>query len=49
MNKIDFNTIKLTQALARCKSVTPADDGAIQIIDDHLQSIGFKCTSLTFF
>ena len=48
MNKIDFNTTKLTQALARCKRITPADDGAIQIIDDHLQSIGFKCTSLPF-
>ena len=48
MNKIDFNTTKLTQALVRCKSVTPADDGALQIIEDHLNSIGFNCTALSF-
>ena len=48
MSEIDFNPIKLTQALVRCKSVTPNDDGAIKIIDDHLKSIGFDCTSLCF-
>ncbi len=41
MSNIDFNTTKLTQALVRCKSVTPIDDGAIEIIQNHLSSIGF--------
>ena len=48
MNKIDFNTTKLTQALVKCKSVTPIDDGAIEIVQKHLSSIGFKCTPLLF-
>ena len=48
MNKIDFNTTKLTQALVKCKSVTPFDDGAIQIVQSHLSSIGFDCTPLSF-
>lgn len=48
MDKIDFNTTKLTQALVRCKSVTPIDDGAIEIIQNHLSSLGFTCTPLLF-
>ena len=48
MNKIDFNTTKLTQALVKCKSVTPIDDGAIEIVEKHLSSIGFECNSLLF-
>tara|TARA_B100000029_G_scaffold437469_1_gene452696 strand:- start:1268 stop:2449 length:1182 start_codon:yes stop_codon:yes gene_type:complete len=48
MNKIDFNTTNLTQALVKCKSVTPNDDGAIKIIQSHLSSIGFDCTPLSF-
>ena len=39
MNKIDFNTTKLTQALVKCKSITPIDDGAIEIVQNHLNSI----------
>jgi len=48
MDKIDFNTTKLTQSLVRCKSITPIDDGAIEIIKKYLSSIGFKCTPLLF-
>ena len=48
MSKIDFNTTKLTQALVKCKSVTPNDDGAIDIVQNHLSSIGFTCTPLLF-
>ena len=36
MSEIDFDPIKLTQALVRCKSVTPNDDGAIKIIVETL-------------
>ena len=48
MSNIDFNTTKLTQALVKCKSVTPIDDGAIKIVQSHLSSIGFVCTPLSF-
>ena len=48
MDNIDFNSTKLTQALVKCKSVTPVDDGALEIIEKHLSSIGFKCTPLLF-
>ena len=48
MDKIDFNTTKLTQSLVRCKSITPIDDGAIEIVKKYLSSIGFKCTPLLF-
>lgn len=48
MDNIDFNSTKLTQALVKCKSVTPADDGALEIVEKHLSSIGFKCTPLLF-
>ena len=43
---IDATT--LTRDLIRCKSVTPADDGAQRILADHLQSLGFACTHLPF-
>ena len=46
MDNIDFNSTKLTQALVKCKSVTPVDDGALEIVEKHLSSIGFKCTPL---
>ena len=36
MDSIDFNSTKLTQALVKCRSVTPVDDGAIEIIEKHL-------------
>ena len=48
MSIVDFNTTKLTQALVKCKSVTPLDDGAIDIIQNHLSSIGFECSPLLF-
>ena len=48
MNKIDFDYVALTQALVKCPSVTPNDDGALQIIENHLNSLGFECTRLPF-
>ena len=48
MDSINFNTTRLTQALVKCKSVTPVDDGALEIVEKHLSSIGFKCTPLLF-
>ena len=48
MNKINFNPIALTQALVQCPSITPKDEGALDIVQDHLASLGFKCTRLPF-
>ena len=48
MTEIDFNPIKLTQALVKCQSITPNDDGALLVVQDHLSSLGFTCTPLIF-
>jgi succinyl-diaminopimelate desuccinylase len=48
MNKIDFDYVALTQALVKCPSVTPYDEGALQVAEDHLRNIGFKCIRLPF-
>lgn len=48
MKKIDFDYVALTQALVQCPSVTPKDEGALQIIENHLTNIGFKCSRLPF-
>ena len=34
----------LTAALIRCNSVTPLDNGAMQVLDDLLTAAGFSCT-----
>ena len=43
-----FDLVALTQALVRCPSVTPHDEGALQVVEDHLNAIGFECTRLLF-
>jgi succinyl-diaminopimelate desuccinylase len=48
MNKINFDPIALTQALVQCPSITPKDEGALDIVQNHLASIGFTCTRLPF-
>ena len=48
MSKINFDTVALTQALVKCPSVTPDDEGALQVVEDHLNAIGFQCTRLPF-
>jgi succinyl-diaminopimelate desuccinylase len=40
--------LPLAQALIRCRSVTPADDGAIPTLAAALSALGFACTRLTF-
>ncbi|MEM7043704.1 MAG: succinyl-diaminopimelate desuccinylase [Pseudomonadota bacterium] len=40
--------IKVSQALIRCKSVTPADDGALAVIERALAPLGFTCHRLIF-
>jgi succinyl-diaminopimelate desuccinylase len=40
--------VALAQALIRCPSVTPADAGAIGVLEDALGRLGFRCHRLTF-
>ncbi|QYU66584.1 succinyl-diaminopimelate desuccinylase [Leptolyngbya sp. 15MV] len=40
--------IPLAQALIRRKSVTPADDGALDVVQRALEPLGFACTRLVF-
>ncbi len=40
--------IALTQALIRCPSVTPADEGALGVLERALAGLGFACTRLKF-
>lgn len=40
--------VPLAQALIRCRSVTPADDGALDIVQRALEPLGFACTRLAF-
>ena len=48
MKKINFDPVALTQALVECPSITPKDEGALDIVETHLASIGFHCTRLPF-
>lgn len=36
--------VALTSELLRCQSVTPADDGALDVLQKHLDAAGFSCT-----
>jgi succinyl-diaminopimelate desuccinylase len=40
--------VELTQALIRCASVTPAEGGALTLMQDRLEALGFACTRLPF-
>jgi succinyl-diaminopimelate desuccinylase len=40
--------VALAQALIRCPSVTPADEGALGVLEDALGRLGFRCHRLTF-
>ena len=48
MNKINFDPVSLTKALVQCPSITPKDEGALDIVQNHLISLGFACTRLPF-
>jgi succinyl-diaminopimelate desuccinylase len=45
-DKIDV--VALTQALIRRPSVTPADEGAMDVVEKKLAGLGFDCTRLKF-
>jgi succinyl-diaminopimelate desuccinylase len=40
--------VALTQALIRCESVTPADAGALAVVEKALTATGFACRRMTF-
>jgi succinyl-diaminopimelate desuccinylase len=40
--------VALTQDLIRCPSVTPADEGALDVLERVLAGLGFACTRLPF-
>ncbi|WP_353218474.1 succinyl-diaminopimelate desuccinylase [Sandarakinorhabdus sp.] len=43
-----IDPITLTQQLIRCPSVTPADEGALGVLESALAGLGFTCTRLQF-
>ncbi len=43
-----MDAIALTQELIRCPSVTPRDEGALDVIQRYLQSLGFSAERLQF-
>ena len=44
MTDTNFDPVKLTQSLVKCASVTPKDDGALDIVAKHLSELGFDCS-----
>ena len=48
MTDLNFDPIKLTQSLVQCASITPKDDGALEIVAKHLSELGFDCYPLKF-
>lgn len=43
-----LDPIELSRELIRCPSVTPADGGALVVLEKHLSALGFECHPLTF-
>src|ERR1700722_9002912 len=43
-----LDPVTLAQELIRCPSVTPADEGAIAVLEAALAPLGFSCTRLRF-
>ena len=42
------NPVPLAQALIRCRSITPHEGGALQLLEQALTSLGFTCHRLPF-
>ena len=43
-----MDPLALARSLIRCRSVTPADGGALVVLADALSALGFSCTHLRF-
>ncbi len=48
MNSSDFDVVALTQALITRPSVTPRDEGAMDVVQRALENLGFSCERLRF-
>ena len=42
------DVVELTRALVRCESVTPAEGGALQLLERTLGTLGFRCERMDF-
>ena len=42
------DVIELTRTLVRCESVTPREAGALQLLEQTLAPLGFKCERMDF-
>lgn len=42
------DVVELTRALVRCESVTPAEGGALQLLERTLGALGFRCERMDF-
>jgi len=42
------DALSIARDLIRCRSVTPADDGALGVLENILKAAGFECHRLTF-
>ena len=47
-NEPPVDPVELTRALIRCPSVTPADAGALDVLQSRLEALGFACHRLPF-
>ena len=43
-----INALELAKKLIRCPSVTPADEGALDVLQSALEPLGFTCNRMTF-
>ena len=46
VSDVGRDTLELAKALIACRSVTPADDGAIDLVAARLSAAGFRCERL---
>ena len=43
-----ISEVSLARDLVKCQSVTPKDDGAINVVAKNLKKLGFKCQIMEF-
>lgn len=48
MGAAAIDTVELAQALIRCPSITPAEGGALDLLQSVLEGLGFTCHRLPF-
>jgi succinyl-diaminopimelate desuccinylase len=48
VSTVEIDALGLAQALIRCPSVTPKDEGVLDVLTGALEGLGFVCHRLTF-